>query len=66
MIRSYELGILFTPETELEAQRAMGARNVASVRLLHGVGDSLTSAGQNVAHGAKLGAGEVRAPPRLR
>lgn len=58
MIRSYELGILFTPETELEAQRAMGTGNVASVRLLHGVGD-VHAVGHDVAGAAELGAGEV-------
>ncbi len=37
MIRSYELGVLVTPETELAARVAVGSGNVTSVRLLHGV-----------------------------
>ena len=39
MIRSYELGVLVTPETELAAQVAVGTStgNATSVRLLQGV-----------------------------
>ena len=63
MIRSYELGVLITPETERAAQVAAGATDVTSVRLLHG-----TSAGAGGASGsgssssggpAPAGGGEV-------
>ena len=57
MIRSYELGILVTPETELAAQVAMGAEDVSLVRLLQGVAVPPASAGQGAAQRC---AGEVR------
>eukprot|EP01049_Picozoa_sp_SAG25_P019295 SAG25_NODE_5989_length_599_cov_0.780000_1_plen_153_part_01 len=47
MIRSYELGVLITPETERAAQVTAGATEVTSVRLLHG-----TSAGAGGASGS--------------
>ena len=57
MIRSYELGILVTPETELAAQVAMGAEDVSLVRLLQGVAAPPASVGDGAAHRC---AGEVR------
>ena len=59
MIRSYELGVLVTPETELAARAAVGAGNVMSVRLLQGVAGPPAPASAGPDHDD---AGQERAP----
>ena len=68
MIRSYELGILVTPGTELNTHKAMGATDVTSVRLLHGSGDRSGFAGRscNTSGSVDVGSREVRFPTIMR
>ena len=68
MIRSYELGILVTPGTELNTHKAMGAADVTSVRLLRGSGDLSGFAGRNCNFPGSADGGprEVRSPTIMR